>query len=139
MFTEKLQKLRRDAGMSQETLAEKVGVSRQTVAKWENGDSSPDLSDAVAISQVFGVTLDELADTAKRGENGEPPGKFMFGVVKIGERGQIVIPKKAREVFGLNAGDFLMILGDINQGIGMVKLSKDMFPFPGDGGGADDE
>ena len=139
MFTEKLQKLRRDAGMSQEKLAEKIGVSRQTVAKWENGDSSPDLNDALAISQVFGVTLDELADMAKRGENGEPPGKFMFGVVKIGERGQIVIPKRAREVFGLNAGDFLMILGDINQGIGMVKLSGDMFPFLNEGGGSYDE
>lgn len=135
MFTEKLQKLRRDAGMSQEALAEKVGVSRQTVAKWENGDSSPDLSDAVVMSEVFGVTLDELADTSKRGE---PPGKFMFGVVKIGERGQIVIPKKAREIFGLGAGDFLMILGDINQGIGMVKLSEDMFPFFNEGGDGDE-
>lgn len=51
-------------------------------------------------------------------------GKHLFGLVKVGERGQIVIPKKARELFGINPGDSMMVLGDENTpfpGIALVK------------------
>ena len=47
-------------------------------------------------------------------------GKFIFGVVKVGERGQIVITKEAREQNGIKAGDSLMVLGD-DKGIAMLK------------------
>jgi len=47
-------------------------------------------------------------------------GKYIFGVVKVGERGQIVIPKEARELYEIKAGDSLMILGD-QKGIAMLK------------------
>jgi AbrB family looped-hinge helix DNA binding protein len=47
-------------------------------------------------------------------------GKYLFGVVKVGERGQIVIPKEAREQYDIKAGDSLMVLGD-NKGIAMLK------------------
>ena len=47
-------------------------------------------------------------------------GKFIFGVVKVGERGQIVIPKEAREQYDIKAGDSLMVLGD-DKGIAMLK------------------
>ena len=47
--------------------------------------------------------------------------KQIFGVVKIGDKGQIVIPKEAREVFGLKPGDSLLVLGDITKGIALVK------------------
>lgn len=50
-----------------------------------------------------------------------PDGKYMFGAVKVGERGQIVIPKEAREVYGIKAGDFMLMLGD-DKGIAMIKL-----------------
>ncbi len=46
--------------------------------------------------------------------------KYIFGVVKVGERGQIVIPKEAREVYGIKAGDSLLILGD-KKGMAVVK------------------
>jgi AbrB family looped-hinge helix DNA binding protein len=54
-------------------------------------------------------------------------GKHMFGTVKVGERGQIVIPKEARETFDINPGDRLLILGDEKKGIAIVKedLMKD--------------
>lgn len=52
-----------------------------------------------------------------------PEGKYLFGVAKVGQKGQIVIPKEAREVFGIAPGDTLAVLGDINQGIGIVKVS----------------
>ena len=48
-------------------------------------------------------------------------GKYIFGVCKVGEKGQIVIPKEAREVFGNKTGDSLVMLGDINQGMALVK------------------
>ncbi len=48
-------------------------------------------------------------------------GKYVFGLCKVGEKGQIVIPKEARDVFQIKPGDSLLILGDIHQGIGIVK------------------
>ena len=50
-----------------------------------------------------------------------PKGKHVFGTVKIGEKGQIVIPKEARQVFGLSPGDCLLVLGDEENGIGLAK------------------
>ena len=47
-------------------------------------------------------------------------GKYLFGVVKVGERGQIVIPKEARDLYEIKAGDSLMVLGD-QKGIAMLK------------------
>ena len=55
-----------------------------------------------------------------------PKGKYIFGVVTGGEKGQIVIPKKARDVFDLKAGDGLVILGDEEQGLAMIKASAMM-------------
>ncbi|MDD1723810.1 MAG: AbrB/MazE/SpoVT family DNA-binding domain-containing protein [Methanospirillum sp.] len=51
-------------------------------------------------------------------------GKHIFGTVKVGERGQIVIPKEAREIFGIKPGDSLMVLGDEKQGIALVRADK---------------
>ena len=48
-------------------------------------------------------------------------GKHMFGTVKVGERGQIVIPKEARELFDIRPGDNLLLLGDEEKGIAIVK------------------
>lgn len=48
-------------------------------------------------------------------------GKQIYGVVKIGDKGQIVIPKEAREAFGLKPGDSLLVLGDLAKGIALVK------------------
>ena len=50
-----------------------------------------------------------------------PKGKHIFGTVRVGERGQIVIPKEARELFDICPGDTLLVLGDEEQGIAVVK------------------
>ncbi len=63
-FNEKLISLRKERGMSQEDLAFKVGVSRQSVSKWEQGESEPDLTNLKSLSRVFQVTLDELINDA---------------------------------------------------------------------------
>lgn len=60
-----LYKLRRSAGLSQEEFADRLGVSRQAVSKWERGEAYPDTDNLIAISEMFGITIDELL----RGEN----------------------------------------------------------------------
>ncbi|MBQ9894729.1 MAG: helix-turn-helix transcriptional regulator [Ruminococcus sp.] len=59
-FNNKLYDLRKQKGFSQEELANRLNVSRQTVSKWEVGDSTPDMEKLVAISDLFEISLDEL-------------------------------------------------------------------------------
>lgn len=58
----KIMELRKKNGLSQEELAEKVGVARQTISKWELGETSPDLKQSKELSKIFKVSLDELVD-----------------------------------------------------------------------------
>ena len=114
--------------LTQEQLAEAVGVSRQTVAKWESGETSPDLEHAAALADALGTTIDGLANFDGNGlVVGAPPrGKHLFGNVKVGERGQIVIPKEARDLFGIRPGDKLVVLGEEGQGLALCKESDFM-------------
>lgn len=59
-FSEKLKEIRRNEGLSQEQLAEKIGVSRQAITKWETGKGLPDVENMVIIAEIFKTTLDEL-------------------------------------------------------------------------------
>ena len=59
-FHNKLYNLRKQRGLSQEELANRLNVSRQTISKWEVGDSTPEMEKLIAISDLFGVSLDEL-------------------------------------------------------------------------------
>ncbi|MDU6340785.1 MAG: DUF5680 domain-containing protein [Clostridium sp.] len=59
-FNDKLQKLRKDKGLSQEALAELVKVSRQAVAKWELGGTYPDIDNLITLSEIFKVSIDKL-------------------------------------------------------------------------------
>lgn len=110
---------------TQEEVAEKIGVSRQAVAKWEMGETVPDLKNSMALADLYQVTLDDLVkyDAKESGIPIAPKGKHIFGTVTVGERGQIVIPKKARNIFDIKEGDTLLVLGDEEQGIAIVKSS----------------
>ena len=59
-LSEKITKLRKEKSLSQEAFAEKLGVSRQSVSKWETGSALPDTDKIVAMSELFGVTADYL-------------------------------------------------------------------------------
>ena len=59
-FNNKLYELRKQKGFSQEELANRLNVSRQTISKWEVGESTPDMENLVAIRELFEISLDEL-------------------------------------------------------------------------------
>ncbi len=127
MFKNNLVQLRKLNNMTQEDIAEKVGVTRQAVAKWEAGDTIPDLDKCRRLSEVFEVSLDDLANYESEenmGLNLPPKGKHLFGLVTVGDKGQIVIPAKARKLFHISAGDQLVVLGDETQGMALIKSEQ---------------
>ena len=124
MFKDNLVQMRKVLQMTQEDIAEKLGVTRQSVAKWEAGDSIPDLDKCKQLADIFGVSLDDLANYEPEDNLGlavPPKGKHLFGMVTVGDKGQIVIPAKARKLFDISPGDQLVVLGDEGQGIAIVK------------------
>lgn len=130
MFKDNLTELRKMHGMTQEELAAKLEVSRQTVSKWEIGESLPDIEKSRTIAELFNVTLDDLVcyDSGESLLPLPPKGRHAFGTVKVGEKGQIVIPAKARKIFGIRPGDDLIVLGDEAQGIAIFR-EEDFFKF----------
>lgn len=116
--------LRNRNGLSQEEVAEKIGVSRQSVAKWENGESLPDILKCEALADLYDVSLNDLVRHVqeKEGLPIPPKNKHLFGVVTLGERGQIVLPKIARDTLNLKPGDRLVVLGDTTPGNAGIAL-----------------
>lgn len=123
MFCDNLVSLRKLNRMSQEELAGKIGISRQTLSKYETGEALPDIIKCKELADIFNVSLDELVnyDKSMDGLGVPPKGKHMFGIVRVGDKGQIVIPAKARKIFDIKMGDSLVVLGDETQGIALIK------------------
>ena len=123
MIDMNIKHFRKRCGFTQEQLAEKLSVTRQTLAKWENGEASPTIEDCIRMADIFDITVNDLAADMKEEELDfvSPKGKHIFGLVTVGERGQIVIPKDAREIFAINPGDKLLVMGDEQQGLAIVK------------------
>ena len=82
MFADNLMELRKYHSLSQEELAEKIGVSRQTLSKYETGESLPDIEKCKALADVFGITVDDLICYEKSTGIGlgiPPKGIHIFG------------------------------------------------------------
>ena len=126
MISMNLRNLRKLNKYTQEDVAEKINVSRQAVAKWENGDSLPDIDNCIALAKLYDVSLDNLVTHDEEIPIIPPKGKHVFGTVTLGERGQMVIPKKARDIFQYEPGDSLIILGDEALG-GIAILKAELF------------
>ena len=132
MISRNLKSLRKKYQYTQDDIAEKLNVSRQSIAKWESGESTPDIYNCIKLAELFNVELNDLVNHSEE-ESGlviPPKGKYFFGSVLVGERGQIVIPKEAREKFKINSGDKLLVLGDEDRGIGIVH-ERDILNFVG--------
>lgn len=114
---------RKEIGYTQEQLAERLGVSRQAVAKWESGETLPDIGICAKLAQLYGTTIDALVHHKFANDDPEN-GKYILGTAQVNNKGQITLPKKAREIFNINAGNNLLVLGDIGRGIAIVNLGN---------------
>lgn len=128
MLKENLVMLRNIHGFSQEGVAEKIGISRQAYSKWESGATIPDIEKCKALADLYGTSIDSLMQsTSVDGKDMLPPppkGKNIWGSVVINERGQLVIPKPVRDLFGLTGGQRLIVLTDESEGIALVPADK---------------
>ena len=79
---------------------------------------------AMEIIPTFAAKYEKSYKSQKSITMEAESGKYIFGVVKVGDRGQIVIPKEAREVYGIKAGDSLLVLGDMK---GMAVIKTEIF------------
>ena len=118
----RLKRFRTQSGRTQEELAEKLGVSRQAVAKWERGESVPDIDCCMKLAEIYGVTVDILVRSfGKQEHTGD--GKHIFGLSRVNSKGQVTLPASCRKVFDIKPGDTILVLGDENKGgIAMVKI-----------------
>ncbi len=122
--------LRKANNMTLEDVANKINVSRQAISKWESSQSIPDILNCLELANLYDVTVDDLLHH----NNGDeevgiaPKGKYLFGTTIIGERGQVVIPKEARETLNLETGDVLVVLGDENPNTkGIALVPRELF------------
>ena len=83
------------------------------------GETMPDIEKCDRLAAFYGIKIDALLHyeekVGKTKVAPPPEGKFLWGTVKVGNRGQIVIPKEARDTFALKEGDRLVVLGDGNR------------------------
>lgn len=126
----KLKVFRKQAGFTQEDVAEKLGVSRQAVAKWERGETLPDIESCLKLSDLYGTTLDMLVRNMNE-EIRADEGRHAFGCSRMNSKGQITLPAKCREIFHLNPGDNILILGDEDKGIALLNLGSIMGDMEG--------
>lgn len=131
LLSQNLARLRTMNGLTQDAVAEQLGVTRQAVAKWEVGKSVPDMKYGAALAELYSVTLDDLYryDEASEGVPIPPKGKHVFGLITVGERGEIVLPKKCMDLFQLTTGKQLLVLADTNpENKGIALVSADLIP-----------
>ena len=125
MLKENLIMLRSIHGFSQEELAGRINISRQAYAKWESGATVPDIEKCALLARIYGVTVDSLLkDEQVEGIGAIPPapaGKSIWGTVTVNDRGQIVIPKAARDKFGITCGTRLIVAAD-EIGIALIPV-----------------
>ena len=109
-FSEKLMNLRKSKGMSQEELAEKLNITRQTVSKWELDQTVPDMNKLIEISKLFGVSLDELTNNI---EITGPENSYKEGSIEKSNK------KISIRIFVVG-----LIIGLVLCGIGLVKQNN---------------
>ncbi len=123
---ENIKCLRKKAEMTQEEMALELGVSRQSLAKWENGESLPDIANCLRISELFDISLDMLVrfSIEKNEESdGNTSGKYIFGMTSVDANGVVTLPENARQVFEISEGDTLVVMGDTDKGgIALAKI-----------------
>ena len=123
MIGSNLRMLRSYSRYTLEDVAEIIGVSRQTIAKWEAGETYPDIENCVKLSALFKISLDAMVKEPVQilAEEPNDKGQYMFGIVKVGEDGSLPLPEKAKQLMEILPGDRMLLIGDKDQGIAMMK------------------
>lgn len=124
MIGKRLKRLRKEKNFSLEYVAERVDVSRQTVAKWEADETLPDILKCKKLADLYETSLDELTLSEYELESKLKTGKYVFGIVKVGENNQVTIPQKARRVLHIQPGDQLLVLGSVEAGMTIMKVDE---------------
>lgn len=119
----RLKMFRTQSGFTQEEIAEQLGVSRQAVAKWERGESMPDIESCIKLADIYNTTVDMLVRNIGKEEHTDD-GKHVFGLTRLNSKGQITLPANCRKTFGLKEGDTLLVLGDEDRGIAIVNIGS---------------
>ena len=123
-ISENLKLLRAKHGYTMESLAEIIDVSRQTIAKWETGESYPDIENCAKLSRLYKVFLDALVNKPLwEGEVDDLVGTEtkICGALELTEEGAIVLPEKLLNMFDLKPGEKVLVLAEKQQGIAIVK------------------
>lgn len=126
-IADNLKLLRYRNGYTLEAIAEIISVSRQSVAKWESGDSIPDLLNSVKLASLYKISLDELVNlplSKAQAEEAAAGGGRICGVLEISGENTITLPGCVMELFDLQGGDKVLLLADKKQGLALVKCSQ---------------
>ena len=136
-LSEKILSLRTGLGLSQEELAGKLEVSRQSVSKWETGQSVPDLDKLIKLADLFGVTVDELVREGERPHPPEPPcPQAVYGKEKRGLTGTqtagvcLELIGLSVDLLGLVGEDILLVfVGTVLIVLGLPLLLAKRHPW----------
>lgn len=119
-IAENLRLLRARRGDSLETIAEIIGVSRQAVAKWEAGETYPDIVNCLQLARLHKISLDELVAVRLQPTVEESREKIM-GMARLSDTYDLTLPQNIVTLFDIQAGENLLLLADKQQGIALVK------------------
>ncbi len=126
-IAENLRIMRQKYGYTLESLAEIISVSRQTVAKWEAGDSHPDILNCIKLANLYKVSLDELVNKplhAVEKNDFVPENGRICGVLDVSDEGTVTLPEPVLDMFDIKYGDKVLLLADKRQGMALVKCSQ---------------
>ena len=126
-IADNLKVLRHKNGYTLENIAEIIAVSRQTVSKWELGDSVPDITNCIKLASLYKISLDELVACPLKDiteEEFSVENDRICGVIQISPESTIPLPEPVMNLFGLHRGDKLLLLADRKQGMALVKCSQ---------------
>ena len=125
-IADNLKFLRYKNGYTLEALAEIISVSRQSVAKWEAGDSVPDIINCVKLASLYKISLDELVNMSLKdvisSDFMQEDGRICC-VLEIQPENTLRMPEVVMDMFHLHCGDKVLLLADRQQGMALVKCS----------------
>ncbi len=126
-LADNLKLMRNKYGYTLEGMAEIISVSRQTVAKWESGESYPDIFNCQKLATLYKVSLDELVNKPLSEmvvDEFDCKNDRLCGILDVKEDGCIHIPEPVLELFDIHPGEKVMLLVDKRQGMALVKCSQ---------------